>query len=152
VKRHAQECASVFLFCAAVVAALAAAVYFARSYRHDGLLCGGNISDFTSGWKTGAGENASLPGVVGTGADGAVTLTRRLPAALLKDSVICLNTSYQSLSVSVGGRQIYAWNSQGKTVFVRPFGLSCYLISLPASADRAASDASRSRRISLARA
>jgi len=123
-----------FFFCAAFVAALAATVYFALSYRQNGLLFGGNISDFTSGWKTGTGETVSLPGVVGAGADGAGTLTRQLPATLQDDSVLCLNTSYQSLTVSVGDQVIYAWDSQGKTSFVRPFGLTCYLIDLPASA------------------
>jgi diguanylate cyclase (GGDEF)-like protein/PAS domain S-box-containing protein len=123
------------VFLVTLLASLAVIIYAARIYNQDGLLFGGETADFTAGWKTGDGEAVSLPGTVRADADGSVELYNTLPAALEEEgNVLSLRTSYQSLDVTVNGEGIYTWDIRDKAMFLKPFGLSTYLISIPVSA------------------
>jgi diguanylate cyclase (GGDEF)-like protein/PAS domain S-box-containing protein len=120
-------------FLCSVIAALAVILWVAVTYRQNGLLFGGTPSDFNTGWTFSDGDPASLPGPLEMTAENNAVLIGTLPPTLESGIVLSLNTSYASLSVTVGDKQVYSWDIQGKALFIRPFGLSEYVITLPES-------------------
>lgn len=103
-------------------------------YNQDGLLFGGEIEPFTEGWVTSDGANVRLPDTVASKADGPVILHNTLPSTLPEGAVLTICSTYQSTEVLIDGVSIYAWSLENKALFIRPFGLPCYLIAIPASA------------------
>lgn len=118
----------------ALVAAVATVVCVYMVDKHPGLLSGEKPSAFSEGWKNATGESVSIPGTVTATADGQLKIRNVLPSKMPNGGVLYLKTSDEFLSVFVSGLQVYSWDVQNKAPFLQPFGLSSYMIRLPASA------------------
>jgi diguanylate cyclase (GGDEF)-like protein/PAS domain S-box-containing protein len=103
-------------------------------YKQDGLLFGGRMSDFAEGWHTPDGDAVAIPGSVKTDANGTARMVNTLPSSLPAGAVLSLRSTYQTLDVKIDGSSVYSWSLFNKAPFINAFGLSSYLIKLPASA------------------
>lgn len=122
------------VFIITLIAASAVVIAAGRTYVQNGLLFGGRMSDFTDGWKTADGKTFILPDSLDADDSGSVHLFNTLPSSLPEGTVLFLKSSYQSLEVVVNGNGIYSWSQHNKALFMNSFGLSAYIVDLPASA------------------
>jgi diguanylate cyclase (GGDEF)-like protein/PAS domain S-box-containing protein len=122
------------IFVISIITAFVAAITAGNTYRQNGQLFSGRMSDFSGGWKTADGSAVALPGSLKADDSGAFCLFNTLPPSMPEGTVLALRSSHQSLDVIIDGIGIYSWELHNKALFMSSFGLSSYFIRIPASA------------------
>lgn len=122
------------IFVLTLLASISVIIIAGRAYQQDGLLFGGQMSDFVEGWRTANGAIAEVPGTLTTTDDGLAYISNTLPENLQDGTVLSLRTTYQSVDVKINGSSIYTWNQKSKALLKNAFGLPSYIIGIPSTA------------------